>query len=57
VLVDHLSKDFSEFLSGEAQNLTLACELKLHLPQVVHESVFQVGDITPFQAQIVYDIT
>jgi hypothetical protein len=53
VLVDHLSKDFSEFLSGEAQNLTLACKLKLHLPQVVHESVFQVGDIAPFQAQIV----
>jgi len=57
VLVNHLSKDFSEFLSGEAQNLTLACELKLHLAQVVHEGVFQVGDIAPFQAQIVYDIT
>ena len=57
MLVYHLSQDFSQLLSGEAQNLTLTAELKLHLSQVVHEGVFQVCDITPFQTQIVYDVT
>jgi hypothetical protein len=40
VLVYHLTEDFCEFLSGEAENLTLSTKFKLHLPQVGHESVF-----------------
>ena len=57
MLVYHLTEDFCEFLSGEAENLTLSTKFKLHLPQVSHESVFQVRDITSFKAQIVYDVT
>ena len=57
MLVNHLSENLCELLSGEAKDLTLIPELNLHLPQVVHEGVFQVRDIAPFKAQIVYDIT